>query len=194
VVSFCGLTVTYESTLNFRCAPTSDPFDTNTIGRVLLIDEHGLTMSVPVGRAPRNESSNTKPKSWREFLKRLPPAKRDLLKGCKELSCAPTSRPLWELLLDDTVQLTFVSDVSHISERGTFGWALAHGERLLWECSGNARGWPMSSYRAEAYGKASWLQFLTAYAECFDLRISCSVVGYCDNLEIVRQTNLAEAR
>jgi hypothetical protein len=50
------------------------------------------------------------------------------------------------------------------------------------------RGHPMSSCRAEAYGKLAWLLFLNHYCECFGITINCSIRSYCDNMEVIKQT------
>jgi hypothetical protein len=128
-------------------------------------------------------------RGWEEWVERLPEAERDLLQGCREVFTNGNDRPLWDILQDERCELVTVSDGSHQGKRGSFGWVMAADDQIVWECRGRARGNPMTSYRAEAYGKVAWLVFLCEFAKCFKLDIKCKVRSYCDNLEVVKQTN-----
>lgn len=48
----------------------------------------------------------------------------------------------------------------------------------------------MSSYRAEAYGKLSWIIFLKHLLTILPQHPVCTFHSYLDNLEVVRQTQL----
>ena len=48
----------------------------------------------------------------------------------------------------------------------------------------------MSSYRAEAYGKLSWILFLKHFTPLLHIRTQCTFHSFLDNLEIVRATQL----
>jgi hypothetical protein len=164
------------------------------IGELIPVDvyryESGqLITSVPVrwvrsGRTPEALG-------WSGWVARLPEAEKDLLRGCNEVYQTAEDQPLWEILQDEWCELVTVSDGSHRGKRGSFGWVMAVNKRIVWECRRKARGNPMTSYRAEAYGKASWLVFLREYAKCFRIGIKCKVRSYCDNLEVIKQTSFS---
>ncbi|KAG7358422.1 reverse transcriptase RNA-dependent DNA polymerase [Nitzschia inconspicua] len=82
-------------------------------------------------------------------------------------------------------------DGSVANEQGTFGWSmnLKNGTTII-EGSGPAYGSPMDSYRAEAYGKCSILQFLFLLREYYDLTLAPMQV-YCDNEALVKNVNKA---
>ena len=91
-------------------------------------------------------------------------------------------------LLDTNTYI--VSDGGHIDPYGSFGWVIATDSTILIENSGAARGTPMSSYRAEAYGKLSWILFLKHFTPLLHIRTQCTFHSFLDNLEIVRATQL----
>ncbi|KAG7351349.1 hypothetical protein IV203_010709 [Nitzschia inconspicua] len=82
-------------------------------------------------------------------------------------------------------------DGSVANNQGTFGWSmnLKNGTIII-EGSGPAYGSPMDSYRAEAYGKCSILQFLFLLREYYDLTLAPMQV-YCDNEALVENVNNA---
>ncbi|KAG7340613.1 hypothetical protein IV203_024156 [Nitzschia inconspicua] len=82
-------------------------------------------------------------------------------------------------------------DGSVANNQGTFGWSmkLKNGTTII-EGSGPAYGLPMDSYRAEAYGKCSILQFLFLLREYYDLTLAPMQV-YCDNEALVETVNKA---
>jgi hypothetical protein len=70
---------------------------------------------------------------------------------------------------------------------GSFGWVLGTDEEILSGCKGVARGYPMTSYRAEGYGRISVLSFLTHYLRFLEIQphdILC-IVSYCDNTSLL---------
>jgi hypothetical protein len=84
--------------------------------------------------------------------------------------------------------LNICSDGGHIDNRGSYGWVMTVAGTVIYKGKGHARGHPMSSYRAEAYGKLAWLLFLNHYCECFDITINCTIRSYCDNKEVIKQS------
>jgi hypothetical protein len=48
---------------------------------------------------------------------------------------------------------------------GSFGWAMATDDVVLWECDGPVRGMPSQSFRSEGCGRLSLLPFLQRHAE-----------------------------
>jgi hypothetical protein len=68
---------------------------------------------------------------------------------------------------------------------------MATAGTVIYQGKGHARGYPMSSYRAEAYGKLAWLLFLDHYCKCFGITINCTIQSYCDNMEVIKQTRFS---
>jgi hypothetical protein len=110
----------------------------------------------------------------------LPMWEQDLLKHAKEYIKAT---PLYELVQQKEIKLLIVSDGGAYEEYGSFGWVLATDTEILWECKGIARGYPMSSYRSEGYGRLSLLLFLQHYFSYLDIQphVELLITSYCDN-------------
>jgi len=95
--------------------------------------------------------------------------------------------PKWDDLIDqEGTKILGVSDGGHKDDYGSFGWAIAtdmEPKTNLVQNNGLARGQPMSSHRAEAYGRISILLFLGRYAEYRGKPYSTSLqaITYCDN-------------
>jgi hypothetical protein len=56
------------------------------------------------------------------------------------------------------------------------------------EGCGKAPGQPMSSHRAEAFGKLAWINFLHHITMFYNITTRCSIQSYCDNKAIVQTT------
>jgi hypothetical protein len=57
---------------------------------------------------------------------------------------------------------------THESKKGAFAWTIQVNDNVLWEGSGNARGEPMNSNRAHAYGYLAAITFLSRLIEFYD--------------------------
>jgi hypothetical protein len=66
----------------------------------------------------------------------------------------------------------------------TKGKIIAKGEGTVW-------GNPMTSYRAEAFGKRAWLCFTKRYIEFQGFKAKCRVRSFCDNESVVRHTRFS---
>lgn len=88
--------------------------------------------------------------TWDQFRLQLAPWEADLLRFTAEVT--ETERLLRFLSIQDRT-LYIVSDGGCKDDRGSFGWVIASETEVLWKGWGTARGHPMSSYRAEAYGR-----------------------------------------
>jgi hypothetical protein len=82
---------------------------------------------------------------------------RDLLAHATKEYCPASS--LCELLQQKNVNILVASDGGHKDDYGSFGWLIGTKDAALWDCEGVARGYPMQSYRAEGYGRMSFLLF-----------------------------------
>jgi hypothetical protein len=155
------------------------------------LEEDGL---VGIGK-PQGSTADWKPsgqttacaKDWEEYKAALPECVREILKGCTEIH-RKDKPDLMDILLSETKVLNICSSGGHINNRGSYGWVMAAAGTVIYQGKGHARGYPMSLYRAEAYGKLAWLLFLNHYCECFGITISCSIQSYCDNLEVIKQS------
>ena len=122
--------------------------------------------------------------SWKKYVKSLPEWTRDLIGTTRGNKC---TRGLCTELCDENATIMVVSDGGHFQKSGSFGWVIGTSTEVLWEGLGIARGQPMSSYRAEAYGKLAWLCFLLHYARFLGIEIKCKIKNFCDNISVVRQ-------
>ncbi|GAX26437.1 hypothetical protein FisN_37Hu013 [Fistulifera solaris] len=75
----------------------------------------------------------------------------------------------------------------HKHPHGSFGWSLATHNEVLWEGWGFAHGTPMSSYRAEAYGRLAACRFLLRYTEYmgWTLPTQTRITTATDNKELL---------
>jgi hypothetical protein len=128
--------------------------------------------------------------TWSDYVASLPPCYSDLLKGCKETtgSMAP---PLWEILASRHKTVHIASDGGHCGNRGSYGWVMSVGSKIVWQGKGHARGNPMHPYRAEAYGKIAWMTFILHYARFYNVEIQCTVQNYCDNKDLVKHSKFS---
>lgn len=124
-------------------------------------------------------------KTWEEFVATLQPWEQGLVRHYDEVG----STKLWQALGDPEEKLIAVSDGGNIDTRGSYGWVIGNDNEVICQSKGIARGTPMSSYRAEGYGKLSWLCFLCRYCEFFDIDIKCSIDQYCVNDALIKKTN-----
>jgi hypothetical protein len=95
---------------------------------------------------------------WTSHINSLPPWQQDLLRDNYENEEATLA--LWEELSDPKTCILIVSDGCHIDPHGSFGCVIATETETLWSGQEAARGRPMSSYRAEGYGKDCMALFL----------------------------------
>jgi hypothetical protein len=107
-----------------------------------------------------------------------------------ELLRIPSNRDIIQLIEDPIITITFVSDGRCTQSKGSFVWVAANAQLELIECKTIARGIPMTSYRAEAYGKLSWILFLKHFKQYFNISPQCQINSFLDNKEIVRSTSL----
>jgi hypothetical protein len=78
---------------------------------------------------------------------------------------------LYQLLLKKDATLLDASDDGAFNDYGSFGWVLGNDKEIQWECKGIARGYPMSSHRAEVYDCISLLSFLTHHLRYLDIHL-----------------------
>jgi hypothetical protein len=125
--------------------------------------------------------------AWANYVQSLSEWERALIEYSWEEDDPAES--LLNALCRDNCVLDIVSDGGCSGRHGSFGWVLAADGNILWRANGYALGGPMSSYRAEAFGRASWLVFLRQYCSFHGIHPRCTIRNYCDNSELIKQTS-----
>jgi len=160
-----------------KCVPT---FANNTRSQAKRM--HPKTTITSPSRMTRGRQHGYKTPAipfW-AYIETLPAWERDLL-------LSVVIFPEWDDIIDqEETKILGVSDGGHKDDYGSFGWAIAtdmEPKTNLVQNNGLARGQPMSSHRAEAYGRISILLFLVRYAEYRGKPYSTSLqtIMYCDN-------------
>ena len=107
----------------------------------------------------------------------------------EHISIHESTNTISQWLTDPHKCITIVSDGGNIDDHGSFGWIITNNHTTIFENHGTARGTPMSSFRAEAYGKLSWIIFLKHYTTYYHITPTCQIISYLDNLEVVKRTS-----
>jgi hypothetical protein len=78
----------------------------------------------------------------------------------------------------------------------SFGWELAIGRLILWQCKGPTFGLDPGSFHAESYGMLSVLLFLEFYIQFFQVSITDSIehLFYCDKQGLVNRISASQDR
>lgn len=129
-------------------------------------------------------SCQSHPTTLALYIARLQQWEADLLQYNQSL---PLAAPLWQSLLQGQ-PIHLVSDGGHKGVDGSFGWVIANEHQVLWEGWGLAHGYPMSSYRAEAYGRLAALRFLLQYITFLGIQSppTLTIQSATDNQELLR--------
>jgi hypothetical protein len=114
----------------------------------------------------------------------LPPWERELLAHATELYCPDSS--LFEVLQQKKTTILAASDGGQKDDHGSFGRVI--GTKVIWDCEGVARGYPMQSYRAEGYGRMSLLLFLAHYIRFYNIKPAAGlrVISYFDSYSLLK--------
>ena len=107
------------------------------------------------------------PTTWQQYICEITEWERTLLHHNWETNTSSLSA----VLQDENAKVMAVSDGGQIGDIGTFGWVIGTESEILWEGQGAACGQPMTSHRAEAYGKLAWLCFLKHYIIFLNLQV-----------------------
>ena len=71
---------------------------------------------------------------------------------------------------------------------GSFGWVIATDKEVLAHGGGYTRGSPISSFRAEAYGRMAVLTFVIHFAKYYNANFkTATMINYCDNLSLLQR-------
>ena len=114
------------------------------------------THSIPLGwyreRDNSNENTAAKELNLEGFISTLEPWEQDLLSKW-EINDDATISLQEALLSTEKITILFVSDGGGKDYYGSFGWIIGTETEVLARGRGTARGFPMQSFRAEAYGR-----------------------------------------
>lgn len=161
---------------------------TNASNDTYIISSDHFFPAPSIPQTPRHYSSFQCDTEWfQHTISEIPQWEQELLTGTRFLYPVHEIAQLWT---SPNTDIYIVSDGGHIEQYGSFGWVVATDSTILIENTGAARGTPMSSYRAEAYGKLSWIIFLKLFTPLLLVRTKCTFHSYLDNLEVVRATQL----
>jgi hypothetical protein len=107
------------------------------------------------------------PATFEEFVAELSQWEKHLLEGNEE--GIPGALLEWLVMYDgkSSDPLVLCHDGGEKDNYGSFGWVLSDGENILWKGWGPAVGYPMQSFRAEAYGRLAAVCFLRRYIEFY---------------------------
>ena len=80
----------------------------------------------------------------------------------------------------ESIKFTLASDGGARDDLGSFGWEIAIGCEVLWQCKGPAFGVRPGSFRAESHGFLSATLFLQACIQCFSITINQNItLDFC---------------
>ena len=158
-------------------------------------DDHPTTKRVIIQSSLRKETPQAQPSevhTLNSFLSTLSVMEKALLETV-EILTDDTFPDLINNWQNSTLKAASDGSVKHNS--GSFGWIISddEGNRLV-QCKGRAVGYPMTSYRAEAFGLWSILLFLTRTRALFNIPYSEYITIYCDNDALVEMVNARYAQ
>ena len=161
-------TVTRDNTDTFRCIPC-----TKEKSIVDIASHH-----------PASNSLST----YQLFLKTLTPSEQLLISEIQFLDYDfKHILKSWENIYIGA------SDGSVVENNGSFGWIISdksNSSTGIVKCKGRAHGYPMTSFRAEAYGMWSILMFVIKANKFLNLPPENKLLLYCDNKALVNMINL----
>lgn len=131
------------------------------------------------------ESNNSR-KSWSHYVTTLETWEQHLISFTYNMI---TIIDINKILSNENETIILVSDGGCRGTHGSFGWVMATADIELVKSQGQVPGIPMSSHRAEGFGKLSWLTYLNHYTIFHKININCTIHSYCDNMAIVNQTS-----
>ena len=115
-------------------------------------------ISEPMEAPWLQQTKRTSPKTWNEYVVSLPSWEKDLIGINHEME---NMTGLCSALINESTILFAVSDGGNVGPFGSFGWVVGTTDEIMWEGAGVARGSPMTSYRAEAYGYLALTCFIS---------------------------------
>jgi hypothetical protein len=123
--------------------------------------------------------------TFQAFISHLPAWEQKLLRIFEFLL---PIEDIINILNNETKEVYIVSDGGCSTNLGSFGWIISNQSMHLAQGQGVVPGGPMSSHRAEGFGKLAWITFLKRFTEYFHCKPKCIIMSFCDNKAIVTST------
>lgn len=131
----------------------------------------------------------TQPRSWMRYVRGLPLWEQFLLQHVHMLSHYDEIISYFR-----SSRIYLVSDGGYNSARGGFGWALGTETAELIHGWGVATGNPLSSYRAELFGRLSGFRFLFHFLRFFAASsVQIDLHTFCDNQSVINNERSFQA-
>jgi hypothetical protein len=140
-------------------------------------------------RKEEKQHNEVQNKTWDTYVRALDTWENKLLCNI-HFMC--TNDEFVDITQSATETITIVSDGGCIQEIGSYGWVVAHNNRIIVTGQGRAYGGPMSSHRAEAFGKLSWMVFIHRFLQFTNIKVKCGLESFCDNKSVIEQTKTTE--
>lgn len=141
-----------------------------------------------VQQAETQDTPNTG-HSWESYIQSIPDWENNLIRNIDWYLPVET---VLSILQNENKEVLIVSDGGCSGNDGAFGWVIANQLLTMIEGHGTAPGAPMSSHRAEAFGKISWIILLHHITLFHGIVIKCIIRSYCDNKAIVDATKTSD--
>ena len=140
------------------------------------------------GWKKENTPDREPPQSFEEYISQLPEWEKSLI---EQIWFNESTRLSFMEMLNSGDELLAASDGGVAEPHRYFGWVIGTKEEILCTCAGPTHGWPLSSMRAEGYGRLSILRFLHHYCKFYNLtpEQSGKIQMACDNKAIVKYEN-----
>ena len=123
----------------------------------------------------------TPPTTFEEFVENLPDWQKDMLANHTIINENELKKTLKTSCI--TVNDGGANKQNNI---GSFGWVLANTTQIVAKGGGITRGFPISSFRSEAYGRMASLLFIINYSKYNNITYrTLQIDNYCDNIGLL---------
>jgi hypothetical protein len=139
---------------------------------------------------PQWERTKTRDDKGTGWLDGIPRWESELLENSTDVAHNGLSNAL-----KTNQDIVVCSDGGCVAATGSFGWVIGtKSGNNLQEGKGLARGCPMSSFRAEAYGRLAATTFLHRYREMWSITTNNKYTFLCDNKGLLHRMNAFQKR
>jgi hypothetical protein len=175
------------STLTHNITETDQP-DTSTLLPVLKIPKNNSFVYTWTSHHTTTNLHRTQ-NNWQNYINALDEWKYHLLINHTLHIELPE---ICNILINNSSTIMCVSDGSSSSAQdfGTYAWIIYDtiNERKIMSGFGHVPGFPVSSYRAEGFGKLAWLTMINSVCYYAKIERQCQIQSFCDNKSIVKRT------
>ena len=122
--------------------------------------------------------------TWEEYVEELDDWEQDLFDQVEFRSVVEVA----EALTNSDTSITLASDGGAAYGHGSYGWLICYSpEHVVARCKGVARGYPITSRRAEGYGGLSLARFIIHVIKFCDITFDANMRWYCDSQDIIKR-------